>query len=97
MRTRLICAMPAAIGLAAFVLMTAPAAHAADPSFCRGYATAALNQVRGGLSNPRCAVGMQGARWSSEFNVHYEWCLGASFTATGTERDARTAYLRACR
>jgi hypothetical protein len=53
--------------------------------------------VRGGLSNPRCAGGMQGARWSTDFAVHYQWCLGASFGATGAERDARTQYLHGCR
>ena len=72
------------------------AAHAADPGFCRQYTKAALNQVRGGLSNPACAGGLQGARWSTDFAVHYEWCLGASFGAAGTERDARTQYLRGC-
>jgi hypothetical protein len=85
---------------AAFVLsMSLPgltAAHAADPEFCKQYARAALNQVRGGLANPRCAGGLQGARWSSDFAVHYEWCLGASFGAAGTERDARTQYLKGC-
>jgi hypothetical protein len=73
------------------------AAHAADPGFCKPYAEAALNQVRGGLANPRCAGAMQGARWSTDFAVHYQWCLGASFAAAGTERDARTQYLRGCR
>jgi hypothetical protein len=42
---------------------------------------AALNQVRGGLANPRCAGGLQGTRWSSDFAIHYERCLGASFGA----------------
>jgi hypothetical protein len=77
-----------------FVPLTA---QAADPAFCQGYATAAINQVRGALNNPRCAPGVQGARWSSDYNVHYNWCLGASFGAAGGERDARTAYLRGCR
>jgi hypothetical protein len=72
------------------------AAHAADPAFCRPYAQAALNQVRGGLSDPACAPRMQGARWSSDFAVHYEWCLGASAAAAGDERDARTRFLRGC-
>jgi hypothetical protein len=72
------------------------AALAADPGFCKTYAQAALVQVRGGLSNPACAGGMQGSRWSPEFQVHYEWCLGASFGAPGAERDARTRTLRAC-
>jgi hypothetical protein len=71
-------------------------AHAADPGFCKQYAKAALNQVRGGLANPACAGGLQGARWSTDFSVHYEWCLGASFGATGIERDARTRYLKGC-
>ena len=73
------------------------AARAADPAFCKQYSQAALSQVRGGLANPRCAGGMQGARWSTDFAVHYQWCLGASFGAAGGERDARTQYLRGCR
>ena len=82
--------------VSAFLISGLTAADAADPGFCRQYAQAALNQVRDGLANPRCAGGLQGARWSSEFAVHYEWCLGASFGAAGTERDSRTQYLRGC-
>ncbi len=82
--------------LAMFFLAGLTAAHAADPGFCRQYAQAALNQVRGGLANPACAGGLRGARWSSDFAVHYEWCLGASYGAAGAERDARTRFLRAC-
>ena len=70
--------------------------QAADRAFCEQYAQAALNQVRGGLNNRACAGGVQGSRWSSDFKVHYNWCLGASFQAAGAERDARTAYLKAC-
>jgi hypothetical protein len=81
---------------ATFSVSGLTAAHAADPGFCKQYSQAALNQVRGGLSNPACAGGMQGARWSTDFAVHYEWCLGASFGAAGGERDARTHYLRGC-
>jgi hypothetical protein len=85
----------------AFVLSALPisglsTADAADPAFCRQYTKAALTQVRGGLANSGCAGGMQGARWSTEFSVHYEWCLGASLGAAGAERDARTRYLKAC-
>ena len=72
------------------------AAHAVDPGFCRQYAKAALTQVRGGLTDPACASGLQGARWSTDFAVHYEWCLGASLGATGAERDARTQHLKGC-
>jgi hypothetical protein len=82
--------------LSLFSVSGGTAAHAADPGFCRQYARASLNQVRGGLVNPACAGGLQGARWSSDFAVHYEWCLGASFGAAGAERDARTRFLRGC-
>ncbi|MGB9117925.1 hypothetical protein [Bradyrhizobium sp.] len=81
---------------AMFLLAGLTAAHAADPGFCRQYAQASLNQVRGGLANPACAGGLQGPRWSSDFAVHYEWCLGASYGAAGAERDARTRFLRGC-
>ena len=86
-----------AFGLSVFLICGLTGARAADPGFCKQYARAALNQVRGGLANPRCAAGLQGARWSSDFAVHYQWCLGASFGAAGAERDARTEYLRGCR
>jgi hypothetical protein len=85
-----------AVVLSGFLVSGLTAAHAADPGFCRQYAQAALNQVRGGFNNPTCVGGLQGARWSPEFSVHYEWCLGASFGAAGAERDARTRFLRAC-
>jgi hypothetical protein len=80
----------------AFLVCGLTTAHAADPVFCKQYARAALTQVRGGLSNPACAGDLQGARWSTDFAVHYEWCLGVSVDAAGTERDARTRYLRGC-
>lgn len=78
------------------VLTIGAPAKAAAPAFCKGYTNAALNQVRLALANPKCALGAQGTRWSTAFPVHYEWCLGASFTAAGAERDARTGYLRGC-
>jgi hypothetical protein len=73
------------------------AARAADPAFCGAYATAALNQVRAALSNPGCAAGAQGARWSPERHVHFDWCLSQPIPAIEAERGARTAYLRSCR
>jgi hypothetical protein len=88
--------LTAAFFLLLFSLSGLTAAHAADPAFCKPYAQAALIQVRGGLSNPACAPRLQGARWSSDFAVHYEWCLGASSAAADNERDARTRFLRGC-
>jgi hypothetical protein len=81
----------------AMLAMSIPTARAAGPDFCRDYAHAAENQVRGGLNNPRCIPGMRGERWSSEFRVHYDWCLGVSREAADRERDIRTDYLRHCR
>ena len=82
--------------LTLLTLILVPEAYAADPGFCRQYVRAALIQVRGGLSDPACAGGLQGTRWSSDFAVHYEWCLGASFDAAAGEKDARTRYLQGC-
>jgi hypothetical protein len=71
-------------------------ARAVDPGFCRQFARAAVGQVREALADPRCGVGLQGARWSTDFAVHFEWCLGASLDAAGAERNARRHFLRAC-
>jgi hypothetical protein len=60
--------------------------RAASREFCEEYARAAIIQVRGGLSNRGCIGGMEGARWSAEYRVHFDWCLGASFAAAGAER-----------
>jgi hypothetical protein len=88
--------LPSAVILSIFLASGMTTTRAADPGFCKQYAQAALNQVRGGLANPACGSGLQGTRWSSDFAIHYQWCLGASFGAAGTERDARTRQLRAC-
>ena len=84
--------------VAAALLAAMPfSAQAADAGVCQGYARAAINQVRGALANPGCAARIQGPRWSSDFQVHYNWCLGQSYAAVGAERDARTGFLRGCR
>jgi hypothetical protein len=83
---------------ALFVLLAAAPipVRAADPAFCKQYARAALVQVRGALASPHCGAGLQGARWSTEFAVHYEWCLEASPDAAATERRARMRLLEGC-
>jgi hypothetical protein len=79
------------------VLVATPApVRAADPAFCKPYARAALVQVREGLASSRCGAGLQGTRWSTEFSVHYEWCLEASGDAIAAERDARAKVLKGC-
>ena len=72
-------------------------ARAADPDLCRQFAKAAISQVRGALADPRCGAGVQGARWSTDFGVHYEWCLGASSDAAAAESHARTRFLAGLR
>jgi hypothetical protein len=70
--------------------------RAADPALCKPYARAALVQVREGLASSRCGAGLQGTRWSTEFSVHYEWCLEASGDAIAAEREARANVLKGC-
>jgi hypothetical protein len=82
---------------AGLLLASVTAASAAGERACEDYAHAAIVQVRGGLSIPRCEPGMRGARWSAEWRVHYDWCRGASYPELAAERDARTDYLRHCR
>jgi hypothetical protein len=89
--------MRAAIATAALAVLMPFSAQAADPGFCQNYAKAAVNQVRGALANPGCAARIQGPRWSSDFQVHYSWCITQPYAAAGAERDARTGFLRACR
>jgi hypothetical protein len=86
----------AAILISAFLLSGLTDARASDPGLCRQYAKVALGQVRAALADPRCGAGVQGVRWSTDFSVHYEWCLGASLEAARAESDARARYLRAC-
>jgi hypothetical protein len=86
---------------AVFALAMTPivplAARAADPAFCAGYADASINQVRGALSNPNCARGADGARWSPERHVHFDWCLSQPAVNAAAERQARTDFPRGCR
>jgi len=83
-------------GVAAACALTVPAARAAPEPFCRDYTRAALNQVQKALSIPRCRPGMDGPRWSADFKVHFDWCIGVPPSAAEGERMARTAHLRRC-
>ena len=55
-----------ATAAAALLLAGTTVASAADERACEDYAHAAIVQIRGGMSIPRCERGMQGARWSPE-------------------------------
>jgi hypothetical protein len=87
----------AAAALAAMALLgEVTTAEAAGREFCESYARAAVNQVRGALSNRRCEREIHGDRWSPEYRVHFDWCLGVSPREADTERDIRTDILRRC-
>ena len=86
-----------AMSTAALAVLIPAAAQAADPAFCAGYADAALNQVRAALSNPNCAGGARGARWTMERHIHFDWCLTVPAPTAASEREARTEFLRGCR
>ena len=87
---------PIFIAAAISMLLIEPPARAADPASCKQYARGALVQVRGGLASPRCGAALQGARWSTDFAVHYEWCLEAEPPAIAAEREARRKALQGC-
>ena len=85
-----------ALGFSMVLFVGIPAANSADSGFCSTYATAALRQVKLAYEIPGCAH-VQGARWSTDYNVHFNWCLTQDFGQIGRERDIRTGYLRSCR
>jgi hypothetical protein len=87
-----------ACGAAAIVtgIAAGSPARAASPDFCRDYATAAVRQVQLARSIPACDRGT-GPRWTTDFRVHFDWCLNSPPGAVEAERNARTNWLRACR
>jgi len=80
----------------ALALGLASSASAANPGFCRDYAGAALRQVRGAWSHPACRSQLQGARWSDEWRVHFDWCCGVDRDQAASEREARRETLQDC-
>ncbi len=90
LKSLLVCAVAAAAAIPFSV------AQAADPGFCRDYATAAVRQVELMHSVAACNRGV-GPRWTTDFRVHYDWCLGQAPGAVEAERVARTNWIRSCR
>jgi hypothetical protein len=72
-------------------------ARAADPAFCRDYATAAVRQAREAWSIPRCRPIFESPRWATEYRLHLDWCLTTSYNLATSERVARTRHLEHCR
>lgn len=68
---------------------------AADASTCDVYAKAAV------ATNDRalrmgCTVANSSARWQSDYNNHYNWCLSANSTALVAEASGRDNDIRPC-
>ena len=83
-------------GVVAACAFTFSAAQAAPPDFCRDYAAAAVRQVQLARTSPACDRGT-GARWTSDYRIHFDWCLGAAPGVVEAERVARTNWIRTCR
>lgn len=92
LKSLLACGM-AAVMVSAFA---ACPAQAAPRDFCRDYAAAAVRQVQIARSVPACDRGT-GPRWTNDYRVHFDWCIGAPAGAVEAERAARTNWLRTCR
>lgn len=70
--------------------------RAETPSFCSQYASKALHDARQARANPRCNANLDPGVFSTDYNVHYNWCLrvDANRAYAGTEQ--REAHLRRC-
>ena len=73
-------------------------AQATEDNFCKDYAQAAVNQFRTAETHERCQHHLrnEGARWSNDYRVHYDWCRGAKREAARDERNARKYALEEC-
>lgn len=60
---------------------------------CRQYATAA---VRANKINTSKGCGYSGARWTNDYNGHYNWCLRAPQSTADQETQARRTSLNNC-
>ena len=74
------------------------AAQAADDSFCKDYARAAVSQFRTAEKHERCEhhLRTEGARWSNNYRAHYDWCRGVKREIAWGERNARKHALARC-
>ena len=72
------------------------AAQAGDAESCQAYAKAAMEQVSIGRSNPACAKGMDGPRWSPSLRVHFSYCINNPIEVVEGGIGKRNEYLRSC-
>ena len=81
----------AALTLAALAASTV--AHAAPPEVCRAYADQATSHEN---TNRERDCGFVGDRWSTNWNGHFQWCLGAATWQLDSENGARSGDLNRC-
>jgi hypothetical protein len=85
-----------AVGVLAASGFMLTGAQAAPEGFCRDYAQAAVRQVEVSREIPACNRGT-GPRWTTDYRIHFDWCMGAPMEAVVREREARTNWIRSCR
>lgn len=61
---------------------------------CRSYASSAVMWFQASQQE-RC--GFYNARWHGNYDVHYNWCRGATIHQRAIEYNSRVAELRDCR
>ena len=86
-------------GLLAAVFGSASTASAANAEFCRDYARSAVRQAQAVMNSGRCEWifrnGSQ-ARWSTDWRVHFNWCLSTGYDNANREREARHEAVQRC-
>jgi hypothetical protein len=79
-------------GLTLAALLAPAVAFAADPGFCRDYASHAVQQDHSCRIIPGCFEGPS-PRWQSDWKAHRNWCLGADPVVAQSEDEARSDHL----
>ena len=64
--------------------------------WCQNYARIAVNQYNESRGFNRCRRSAD-ARWHSNSNVHFDWCMKVSEQAARSEDAARRSYLQSCK
>jgi hypothetical protein len=86
-----------AAAIVAAVAFAVPA-QAADETFCRDYARAAVNQFRSAEKHERCDHYLRDNRdrWNANYRAHYDWCRDVNRAAAWEERNHRKHALQNC-
>ncbi|MFG1210724.1 hypothetical protein V5F72_21435 [Xanthobacter flavus] len=81
----------------ALIACASGVASAETPSFCNQYASKAIHDVQLVRSNPKCNAGnLHGGVFSTDYNVHYSWCLRVDANRAYAGTSEREAYLKKC-